>query len=353
MNGMNGSHRESVDFSAGAGGGGLGNLADELADAWEQEEDGYGYASGQENTAGSQQTDQSDGEDAYLQSVRDMRSQSPTDSPARNRLRATQIRQHRRQESQYDGSDYGNDSDLEEAADLSPALESQMADIESLARRGIENNGSENDHVIQRTVESLKDLGGQSGIENSAMRLITAHSSITSHLTHQTRILQSLIHPLLFSPFPLLSDDAIDSLMPLIDEGLLPNLPILSPNIPTGTQDRIPHHKHPPSTRLSLISQTADITHSLRGLSDTLYESRQLTSTASRRLRSARELVSDIRREEESREEGSRWIEVGEWDRRLQDREAGKECRDVVSGFEAVCGEWREKLFGAAEVAAA
>jgi hypothetical protein len=170
MNGMNGSHRESVDFSADAGGGGLGNLADELADAWEQEEDGYGYTSGQENTAGSQQTDQSDGEDAYLQSVRDMRSQSPTDSPARNRLRATQIRQHRRQESQYDGSDYGNDSDLEEAADLSPALEIQMADIESLARRGIENNGSENDHVIQRTVESLRDLGGQSGIENSAMR---------------------------------------------------------------------------------------------------------------------------------------------------------------------------------------
>lgn len=104
----------------------------------------------------------------------------------------------------------------------------------------------------------------------------------------------------------------------------------------------------------ALISQTSDITHSLRGLSDTLYESRQLTATASRRLRSARELVAELRREEESREEGSRWIEVGEWDRRLRDREASQECRDVVSGFEAVCGEWREKLFGAgAEVAAA
>jgi hypothetical protein len=104
----------------------------------------------------------------------------------------------------------------------------------------------------------------------------------------------------------------------------------------------------------ALISQTSDITLSLRGLSDTLYESRQLTSTASRRLRSARELVADLRREEESREEGSRWLERGDWDRRLKDREAGKECADVVGGFEAVCGEWREKLFGAgAEVAAA
>ncbi|KAJ6045105.1 hypothetical protein N7499_007609 [Penicillium canescens] len=364
---LSGSHRGSGDFSgaAEAGVGGLGNLADELADAWDQEDDGYGYASGQENgRAGSQQMDQSDMEDAYMQSVHDMRTRSPSPSPERDSLhpgrtknRANHLRQHRRQESQYDGSDYGPDSDLDEAADISPALENQMAEIESLVRRGIENNGSENDLVIQRTVESLKDLGGQSGIENSAMRLITAHSSITSHLTHQTRTLQSLIHPLLFSPFPLLSEDAIDSLMPLIDEGLLPNLPYPFPEQSRrGSRPTTPlSSAHNPLVSLqALIAQTADITHSLRGLSDTLYESRQLTSTASRRLRSARELVAEIRREEESREEGSRWIERGEWDRRLKDREAGKVCGDVVSGFEAVCGEWREKLFGAnAEVAAA
>lgn len=169
---MNGSHRESVDFSAETNGGGLGNLADELADAWEQEEEGYDYASGQEiGAAGSQQMEQSDEEDGYMQPARDLRAQSPSvNSPdRRNRLRATQLRQHRRQESHYDGSDYGNDSDLDEA-DISPSLEMQMADVESLARRGIENNGSESDHVIERTVEALRDLGGQSGIENSAMR---------------------------------------------------------------------------------------------------------------------------------------------------------------------------------------
>lgn len=172
-NAMNGSHRESVDFPAETNGGGLGNLADELADAWEEDEDGYDYASGQEmEAAGSQQMEQSDEEDGYMQPARDMRVQSPSvDSPdRRNRLRATQLRQHRRQESHYDGSDYGNDSDLDEAADIPPSLEMQMADIESLARRGIENNGSESDHVVQRTVEALRDLGGQSGIENGAMR---------------------------------------------------------------------------------------------------------------------------------------------------------------------------------------
>ena len=94
--------------------------------------------------------------------------------------------------------------------------------------------------------------------------------------------------------------------------------------------------------------QTADLSDSLRGLSDTLYEARQLTSTASRRLRSARELVAELRREDEGREEGMRWIENGDWDRRLRDREAGRVCGEVVNGFEAMCGEWKEKLFGTA-----
>jgi hypothetical protein len=199
-------------------------------------------------------------------------------------------------------------------------------------------------------------------------RLITAHTSITSHLTHQTRALQTLIHPLLFSHFPLLSTEAIDTLIPLIDDGLLPNLPFPFPQQPISQ----PHGSQRPTSSYSssstssqsssvavnplmalqaLLTQTSDLTHTLRSLSDTLHESRQLTSTASRRLRSARELVAELRREEEDREEGHRWIEKGQWDRRLRDREAGRVCGEVVSGFEAVCGEWRIKLFGSAAAA--
>ncbi|PYH50058.1 uncharacterized protein BP01DRAFT_420139 [Aspergillus saccharolyticus JOP 1030-1] len=356
-NSINESHRMSVDFGGVAGGGGLGNLADELADAWEEEEGGYGYASGQDTgVPDTQYAQQSEDDAAYNHHTRSPSSgyspeRNSTLQPPRPKTRNGAQRQHRRYESQYDGSDYGNDSDFEES-DMPPSLETQMAEIESLARRGIENNGSENDYVIPRTVEALRDLGAQSGIENNAMRLITAHSSITSHLTHQTRALQTLIHPLLFSPFPLLSEDAIDALIPLIDEELLPNLPYPFP-------DQSRHSSRPttpsqysalnPLTSLqSLVSQTSDITLSLQSLSDTLYENRQLTSTASRRLRSARELVAELRREEEGREEGTRWLERGDWDRRLRDREAGRVCGEVVSGFEAVCGEWREKLFGAA-----
>ena len=134
---MNGSHRESLDFSAETNGGGLGNLADELADAWEQEDEGYDYASGQEmGVAGSQQMEQSDEEDGYMQPARALRAQSPAlNSPdRRNRLRATQLRQHRRQESHYDGSDYGNDSDLDEA-DISPSLEIQISATSWLTAR--------------------------------------------------------------------------------------------------------------------------------------------------------------------------------------------------------------------------
>ena len=176
----NGPHRGSVDFSGAPGSGaGLGSLADELADAWE-EEGGYDYTSSQENgLVNSHQLDQSEGEDMYMHSLSPSSTASPERSklvPPKNKARSTAHR-HRRHESQYDGSDYGNDSDLEDA-DMSPGLEAQMAEIESLARRGMENNGSESDHVIKRTIESLRDLGGQSGIENSAMRLVFKTCSI-------------------------------------------------------------------------------------------------------------------------------------------------------------------------------
>lgn len=162
----------------------------------------------------------------------------------------------------------------------------------------------------------------------------------------------------------------MDDLIPLIDEGLLPNLPLPFPTQQThpnttlrpqsassvrSTQSQIAATTSvdPLLSLQALLGQTSDLTLTLRTLSDTLHESRQLTSTASRRLRSARELVAEIKREDEDREEGHRWIESGQWDRKLKEREAGRVCGEVVSGFEAVCGEWRRKLFGATATEAA
>ncbi|KAK2765353.1 hypothetical protein FQN54_008199 [Arachnomyces sp. PD_36] len=361
--------RMSGDFSSsmmdggggGGGGNGLGSLADELADAWDdeegEEEDVSGYQDGNGNGQTMDQELQSEVESVYAESARGGGGtaaasnyssgdgdERQTLSPLKHKMK---MGRHKRQESHYDGSDYGNNSDLEEPGDISPGLETRMGWIESLARRGTEENGSSTDHVVSRVIESLRDLGGQSGIENGATRLITAYTSLTSHLTHQTRTLQTLTHPLLFSPFPLLSADAIDDLIPLIDEGLIPSLPFPVPQQQHDPPTTDHHHTSNPLTSLqTLLSQTSDLTTTLRSLSDTLHESRQLTSTASRRLRSSRELVSEMRREDESRDEGTRWIEKGGWDRKLREREAGRVCGDVVSGFEAVCGEWRERLFG-------
>lgn len=186
--------------TANTGGGGLGSLADELADAWEEEEEGgygYEYTSGQENSgamvdessqpfqgnpfhSNDSDKDDDDNDDDGEEMNAGVRTPSSGYSMEHNTLHPPRQKsgggsvatlRHRRHESQYDGSDYGNDSDLEEA-DISPSLEAQMAEIEGLARRGMENNGSEHDHVIKRAIEALRDLGGQSGIENNAMRYV-------------------------------------------------------------------------------------------------------------------------------------------------------------------------------------
>ena len=56
----------------------------------------------------------------------------------------------------------------------------------------------------------------------------------------------------------------------------------------------------------ALHAATADLAQALSYLSDTLHMSRQTTTTAARRLRTAREMVAEMRREEELREEGER-----------------------------------------------
>ncbi|PGH06886.1 hypothetical protein GX51_02131 [Blastomyces parvus] len=358
---MDKSARFSAEFAApeASGGGGLGNLADELADAWDEDgegEEGEEDLSEFQDGNGHVQVHEEE-DDTASRSTHNGETDSEVDQGSsrnslqipKQRSKSGQHQKHRRHEPSYDGSDYGNDSDFEDPGDLTPGLEKQMAGVENLVRWSMGDN-LPSGNIVDRVVESLRDLGGQSGIENSATRLITAHASLASHLTSQTRALQTLTHPLLFSPFPTLSAEAIDDLVPLID-GILPNLPFPTRQSPHNQEPQTSHDDPLLSLR-ALLSQTSDLTHDLRALNDTIHESRQLTSAAARRLKSVRELVADMRQEEEEREEGTRWIEKGEWDRRLQQREAGRVCGDVVSGFEAVCGEWRARLFGA-EVAAA
>jgi hypothetical protein len=84
---------------------------------------------------------------------------------------------HRRKGSEYDGSEYGSESDFEEAQLVSASLEARLAAVESLARRGTGDIiGQES--VIKRTTVQLQDLGPQSGIESGSSRYVGLQTSI-------------------------------------------------------------------------------------------------------------------------------------------------------------------------------
>jgi hypothetical protein len=78
---------------------------------------------------------------------------------------------HRRKGSEYDGSEYGSESDFEDAQLVNASLEARLAAVESLARRGTGDiSGIEN--TIGRATQQLQDLGGQSTMETGTSRYV-------------------------------------------------------------------------------------------------------------------------------------------------------------------------------------
>jgi hypothetical protein len=174
-NSLNRSDSIGIDvFSSGgpaAASNGLGNLADELADAWD---DGEGEDDDEEPEMNFQEGAEEGG--VTRDSGVDVAS-SPVQAESKptNLTPHTITRGHRREPSEYDGSDYGGDSDLDSPG-IPPGLQLRMDMVESLARRGTENNGTDRDGVVNRVIEGLKDLGGQSGVEGGATRFVTLAS---------------------------------------------------------------------------------------------------------------------------------------------------------------------------------
>lgn len=316
------------------GGNGLGNLADELADALSDGEDEYydGSAAPDIVTVGVEDDDESS---ADLQDrVRD--SGVDVASAADNKKKhlsltlppPTNARGHRRKGSQYDGSEYGSESDLDSPG-MPSSLVAKIDAVESLARRGTESNGGPTDGVFQRVTDGLRDLSSQSNVESNASRLITAHTALTTHLNHQTRQIQNLTFPLLNPLAPPPDAETID--------GLLPEITTLQEMMPRPSQAAF-------ASIMGLQNLSNDLVHSLNDLSDLLQVGRQLTTTATRRLKSAKEVVTEMRREDELREEGERWLKKGNWGERLEKRECASVCGDIVDGFEEVCDGWRTRL---------
>ncbi|PKS11631.1 hypothetical protein jhhlp_001782 [Lomentospora prolificans] len=339
---------DALDLGAYTSGGviggesGLGNLADELADAFSDSGDeGAYYDDGDVGiTFAVQQHD----DNLHAEVIRDSAADvvDPIVDKAESKgvnlgLPLPYRRGHRRAGSEYDGSEYGSESDLDSPG-MPVSLVSKISAVEALARRGTESTGGHTDGVFMRVTDALRDLGPQTGVESSATRLITAHSALTTHLTHQTRQLQSLAFPLL-SPFVSPPDpETIDDLLPLLIS--------LSEDMPRPSTAAY-------NSLTALHTLTSDLVHTLNYLSDTLHMSRQTTTTATRRLKSAKELVAEMRRDDELREEGEQWIQQGNWGQRLENRECATVCGEVVGGFEEVCNGWRARLQAQAEAAQA
>lgn len=123
-----------------------------------------------------------------------------------------------------------------------------------------------------------------------------------------------------------------------VDE-LLPLLASLVTTLPQPTTTPLP-------SLHALHVGVNELLTTLSYLSDNLHMTRQTATLATRRLRTAREMVETMKRELDEAEEGIRWLEAGRWGDKLKERAAAKVCGEVVGGFEEVCRGWRERLAG-------
>ena len=346
----------------------MGSLADELGDVWGDEavyDNGGNFLEGlREGSAEPSSMSQEQDQSVTLGDMHDfgmgMAMQNPPSPVRRHSKKQSESAtlppeingnyklhpRHRKTESNYDGSDCGPESDTE---DLPPNLLRRISDIQSLIRISTHSDDvlGENGGIIARTTTALKDLGPQASIENGTTRLITAYTSMSTHRTHKTKELLSQSHSLLFAPqaygssvpsrAQLLEEEVLDDLLKNVEE-LIDCIPVVVAGGPNPL----------PSLQI-LVSNTAELVYALRSLADVLQESKVAAAAAGRRLKSVKELVAEIRMEEELREGGLRFIEKGDWDRRLQRRECGRVCGDVVRGFERVCDDWRERLLASCD----
>lgn len=336
---------------------GLGNLADELEDAWD-EEDGLDASSflsslheGDPDTTHSPVEINGSHAFAIPMSPHSPRVASnqlelPDKPPSPSKQWAS-MGMHRKTESLYDGSDHGPSSEDEAFDTITPTLQRRIHDIEEITR--ISNNAdalSESGGVIPRTISALRDdLGMQSATESGITRLVTAYTSMSTHRTHQIREVMNASHPLMSntsfaSAISVLPLETIDLLIVEIDS-LIATLPFISQSLTTAQPS------DPLAVLQGLATQTCDFFTTLQSLTDTLTEHRQHLLAATRKLKNVRDLVDDLTMEEGLVETSMLLIQAGDWDRRCRERQAAKVVGEVLEGFKKtwdvdyVEGGWR------------
>ncbi|KAK4507314.1 hypothetical protein PRZ48_001049 [Zasmidium cellare] len=303
------------------GGGGLGNLADEL----DQLDDEDTFEEG--DTEGGPQCSNEEGEkdeasrDSGIDvSYRDSAKKQQSPNSVRNFSKP------------FTGKEKPPDEEEEDEERFSPDLEDLM---NTIARMTSYTSTSE-DPLIPRTIGLLQDLGNQTSLEAAAQRLTTSTNSLTSHLTTQTKNLQTLAQSL----YPMFAFSA--PLDPAIIEETLPLADALLKDIPQP--DMVPVQK-----LQKLDRETADVIHALSQITDTLQMGKQNTNAAARHLRTTQTMVLELRQERERAELARHELEKSDWDEKLKNRWCGAECKDIISGFEDRCNALRGSLEEAAK----
>ncbi len=142
---------------------------------------------------------------------------------------------------------------------------------------------------------------------------------MASHRTNKTRDLFTQSHSLMYGGIMNLPEEMIDLLLDEI-KSLGSTVPFLRP-------------QNPLLSLQILASQTEELNHTLRSLTDLLQESRLAANAATRKLKSVRDMVEDMNVEEELVENSILLIQAGDWDRRCRTRQAAKTCQEVCAGF--------------------
>ncbi|KAF3179754.1 hypothetical protein TWF225_007433 [Orbilia oligospora] len=375
---------------------GLGSLADELAAAWSDEEgdemDGEDGDVPRSPTTPRSPTHRRHASISSVGSASSQRrrfarlSNDTASSMVSNGTSATSatnaskpmIRHHRRMSSSATVEINGNHDGIPSS------LEDKMEQIESEALRGLSMvkawsrrqragilkrrpgiNGmvdseeiEEDDDPICRLLEGLQNLSSQSGIETGTQRLITAHNSLSTHVQNQSRTLRDLslqlnapgttvttaaprlsTRPITISSKGAVADDEDEDDDNEDDDDTTPLFANLLSTVPTPTIQPLQDLQNIHQLTVQLISHFA-------GLSDAIHMFKQQSNAASRKLRGAKEAIREYKLEVETVEQARRWIDEGDWDRRLDNREAAGVCREVLGGFEDVIRNMERRIEG-------
>jgi len=194
------------------------------------------------------------------------------------------------------------------------------------------------EEALDNTLERVRTLGDQTGVEMQASRFACSQDALATRLIDHVKSLQPLTYATIVPLIQGVSESSYEEIHSLV----------------VSTITTIPR---PRASALPLLVQlnkiSRDLVETLTHLSDSIHMSRQTADAATRRLKSVKELAAEMSRDVSAIEESRRWIETGDCQTKLASRESGAACQEVLSGFETLCNEWREKLFGSVEIAVA